>query len=84
MAKVVSLPGCEIRAHEPVGSIVELLEALLEKARNGEVRSLAYVWMDTGDNVNHNWYRGDRYNSQLLGSMAMMQHEFIQEWNKVS
>jgi len=59
-----------------------MLEGLLEKARNGDVRSIAYVWIDGGGYINRDWSRGDCLNSQLLGSMADLQYQFQKEWDK--
>lgn len=82
MGKVLALKGSEIRPSEPVVPIIEKLEELLEKAKAGEIRCIAYVWIDGGDCINRNWHRGDKYNSQLLGSITDMQYHFMKEWDK--
>lgn len=82
-AEIKSIFGGVVPGQDSVPDIIKILEETLEKARMGEVRSLALVWIDVGDGVHRNWNQGDKFNSQLLGSIADLQYQFLKAWDQV-
>lgn len=83
MSKVQALFGTIVPDQVTIEAIEKILETTLEAARRGEVRCLAIVWIDPGDSIHNDWNKGDKYNSQLLGSIANLQHSFQKAWDEV-
>lgn len=59
MSVVVGLRG-ETPTGQPVADVVQLLEELLERARAGELRGIAYATVERDGAVCHGWTRAGR------------------------
>ena len=81
MAEVQSLFGGAIPEQPSVQPVINILEEVLARAKNGEVRAIALVWIDGGDGSHKDWHNGDKMNSQLLGHIADLQHMFHKAWD---
>lgn len=83
MAEIRPLFGDVVTAQSSLPRIIEHLENVLERARLGEVRAIALVWIDGGDGSYRHWDNGDKLNSQLLGQIVDLQYQFMKAWNSV-
>lgn len=82
MAEVKSLFGGEIPQPGALPTIVEMLQNLLAEAKAGNVRCLAVAYIDSGDCVCTKARRGDKWNHQLAGAIAYLQHDFMSALNE--
>ena len=75
MSQVVGLRGTPIPgAREPMQDVVETLEKYLEKARDGQIRGVAFVFYSADDGVTTGWSVGDSDNRLLLSGAATLLH----------
>lgn len=77
MTNLALLPGAPIPEGEPVPVTIELLEELLDKARRGEVRSLAVAWTDNTPVVFTKWAHNHEY-FKLQGAAAQLLHRMCE------
>ncbi len=70
--KVVSLNG-EAVTGQPVPETIELLEQVLEKARSGEIRSVAVVGVKPNYHVFSCWHSEGQYYT-LIGGLSWLSH----------
>jgi hypothetical protein len=82
VSNVVPL-GRIVGTNEPVEEVITLLEELLEKARAGEVRALAYAYIEGGGLSNTGWVIGTVEAAVLVGSIARLQYNACKGWEDV-
>ena len=62
----------------PVSTVIEVLEELLERAKAGDLKSIAVCYTTKAGNVGNTWATGP-YTSIYLGcAVAMLSHDYIQ------
>lgn len=66
MSRIFSLRG-DATPDAPDQRVVEEIEALLERARRGEISALAYATIDRSDTVGTAWVGGRRVNGLSAG-----------------
>jgi short subunit fatty acids transporter len=72
--------GRVVATNEPVQSVIEELEMLLERARAGEVRAIAYVVVDGGGASTTCWDIGTVKAAVLVGGIARLQYNACKAW----
>jgi len=70
MSKIVEL---KTRPAEVIASVIEHLEAALEKARSGDVVTVGIATVHRDGSVGCSWSETDDF-GRLLGSVARLQH----------
>lgn len=74
---VVSLSGAPVPEGDCANkSVIELLDAMKEKALRGEVTMLAVAYLDGGHKACNNWSGGDKRLS-LIAATAFLQLELM-------
>lgn len=68
----------DIKDRTPNEDTIELLESLLEQAKDGDLRSIFYIFGSANDGVNHGWsLDGRNSDRKILAEMVMAQHDFV-------
>lgn len=82
MAEVVSFVdhSAAVVNGEPVKGLIERLEGLLDAARRGEVRAIAYVTMKSHGQFATGWTDGGNL-CALLGGVVRLQHGMARAWD---
>lgn len=76
MSEVVSLHGSLPQGHvNPL--VIETLEAVLEKARRGEVTAIAVATVEANDSLGRIWNFPDNKHWAVLASIDLMQAAFL-------
>lgn len=78
MSNVKQLPGAPDPETIPVQKTIEMLEHLLERAKRGDVRSLAVVYTDGGKKVVTDWHNNGQYMT-LVGGVSWLINRMHQE-----
>ena len=68
--------------NEPVQDIIDALEDLLERARAGEIRTLAYAHIDGGAVSTTGWVSGTVDAGLLVGAIARLQYNACKAWSE--
>lgn len=71
MSNVSALPGVPTPEGEVVQCVVELLEELLEKAKAGEITSVAVAWTNHTDNCYTKWAHNYQW-WKLVGCVSQL------------
>jgi hypothetical protein len=85
MAEIVALPGAGPRADvlgaPPVPAVVERIEQLLALARAGEIRALAYVYVDPRGGAFDAWVscQDEPVGHSLVAGVAYLHHNIVAE-----
>jgi hypothetical protein len=74
-AEIKAIHGAIIKG-QPDPEIVSLLERLLEKAKSGDIRALAYATHDGDDLVMFGWEHGSFFH-HMVASVSMLNHAVI-------
>lgn len=74
MTNVTKLPGAPTPEGQPVQETIELIESLLEKAKTGELRSIAVAYTDDSPAIMTVW-SSNREFYKLFGGVAQLMHE---------
>lgn len=72
MTNIASLNGLA-PPDQSVPETIRLLEEMLEKARSGEIRSVAVVTVKANGNVTSCWHSEDQFHT-LLGALSWISH----------
>lgn len=75
MAEVVTLRGEAVRA-EPDADLVEHLEALLARARAGDLRAVAYATVDDAGTAGSGWSGVFGTRHPLGSAVLMLSHRY--------
>lgn len=81
--KIVPLHGGPVATGHSHPDVVELLEALLEEAKRGEVAGVAIAVVDGGDSLRTEWAQGNSSTSRLVGAIALMQYRISKAWDEL-
>lgn len=76
MSNVMQLPGAPTPETDPVPETVELIERMLEKAKSGEIRSVAVAYTLEGRGTITNWHNNGEF-YVLMSSVAVLHHEML-------
>lgn len=71
----IPLPSGEIDQE-----IVNILEILLEKARNGQLRAFAHCTYTCVDTITHGWHRGG-YGFHLAAAVSLLDQAYHSDLN---
>lgn len=71
-----TVPVLAVVPHEPSKRLIRTLEELLEMAKEGELRSLAYIFIRRG-NVAGIGARGERLPTPILGQLPALERELL-------
>jgi hypothetical protein len=74
--------GRIVATNEPVQDIIDTLEELLERARAGEIRTLAYAHVDGGMVSTTGWVSGTVDAAMLVGAIARLQYNACKTWSE--
>jgi hypothetical protein len=74
--------GRIVATNEPVESVIAELEGLLERARAGEVRAIAYTIVDGGGYTSCSWDTGTADAAVLIGGIARLQYSACKSWDE--
>ena len=77
MAEVVAIHG-GTNPQEPVADIVADVEKLLERARSGELRALAYATWGAGDIKGTGWAGDAGTRASLAMVIGMLNHRYFE------
>ena len=79
MTNVVALPGVDIPASqsEVNAHIVKMCEALLERARSGHLRAIAYCTYDSAGMIGNGWVKG-KEGLSLGAALMALHHRFAE------
>lgn len=66
-------------ARYPVAGVVNCLEELLEKARSGEIRSIAFVTVTGPANIGQGWAESDGWYHEITSGLATLQFRWMQD-----
>jgi hypothetical protein len=75
--------GRIVGTNEPVQDVIEELEMLLERARAGEIRAIAYALVDGGGISTTSWVIGTVEAAVLVGGIARLQYNACKAWDDV-
>jgi|GEM_PF-5690092 hypothetical protein len=73
--KVVSIGGAPLPG-EPVPEVLVILRGMLAEAEQGNVRSLALTWTDSGRSIFTNWHSDNDYFA-LMGGAGFLHHRLM-------
>ncbi len=76
-AEIKAIHGAVIKG-QPDPEIVSMLERLLEKAKAGDIRAMAYAAHDGDDLASFGWECGAFYH-QLIASISLLQHAILSQ-----
>lgn len=63
---------------EPVASVIERLEELLDRARRGEIKGLGYFLVDGADSVSTDWLPGCACGNDMSAGAGKLFHRVMQ------
>lgn len=75
MSNVIAL-GSTVLPGEPNPEIIEDLEGLLERARSGELRALAYTTLGAQNTIGTGWAGSDGSRYPLGAAIGMLFHRY--------
>jgi hypothetical protein len=75
-SKVVGLFG-GVATLEVSAEVIAECERLLERAKRGEIRALAYVTVDPGGSIGTGWYREHLTGYVLMAGSAMLHQRLV-------
>lgn len=76
MSNIHKLPGAEVLPGEPVTDTIEVLERMLERAKTGEVRSVAMVCTLGNRDVVTDWSNNNEFFA-LIGGVNWLKHRML-------
>ena len=83
MSNIIAL-GPIVGTNEAVPEIVAQLEEMLAAARRGEVRSLAYAYVDGGSMSGSGWVNGTAQAALLVAAVSRLQWTINEAWNSTT
>lgn len=76
MSNIHKLPGAEALPLEPVPETIQVLERMLERAKAGEVRSVAMVATRGNRDVVTDWSNNNEFFA-LMGGVDWLKHRML-------
>lgn len=76
MSKVVPFSG-SIVPGEPDPDIIEVVEDLLDEAKSGKLRGIAFGAVKTGNALSTGWVGSDGTRDSLSTSVTLLHHRFV-------
>lgn len=77
MSNIRQMPGAPLPEGSVIPQTVALLEELLEKARTGEVKSVAMAYIDGAGDVSTRWAHNKEWWA-LQGAVAQLLHRMCE------
>ena len=73
--KIVSITGAPLST-EPVPETIAMLRGLLAEAEQGNVRSIALAWTDSGRSIFTTWHSDNEY-FNLIGGAGYLHYRMM-------
>ena len=70
----------DVLPNEPVVAVIKHLRELLQMAEAGEIRGVAYVYLDGAGRSTTGWQTGDSHAGHLVGGVARLQFNVCRSW----
>jgi hypothetical protein len=80
MTNVVALGRVVIANGEPVAEVVADIRLLLARAERGEVRGIAWGYVDGAGFATTGWQTGTADSATLCASIALLNHKMLTAW----
>jgi hypothetical protein len=80
MSNIRNLPGASLPMGEPAPDTIKLLEELLERARSGDLRSIAVAYT-VGDHAMRTDWNNEHEFMELIGGVAWLQSRMVDALN---